>query len=63
MGTANSLHASANTASIMKGFVLEYLTRTRVSAEKFPEGAIEKKNKKKRAIAHQERLPLLAVED
>jgi len=27
MGTANSLHARRNTASIIKGLVLEYLTR------------------------------------
>jgi len=50
-----------NMASIMKGLVLEYLTRNNQGRRQkiFQEGAIEKK----RAIAHQEILPLLAVAD
>jgi len=48
----------------MKGLVLEYLTRNnqRRRQKHFQEGAIEK-TKQKRAIAHQESLPLLAVAD
>jgi len=61
MDTANSLHALANTASIIKGLVLEYLTHNNQGRRQknFQEGAIGKK----RAIAHQESPPLLAVAD
>jgi len=48
----------------MKGLVLEYLTRNNQGREQknFQEETIEKKERK-RAIAHQESLPLLAVAD
>jgi len=47
----------------MKGLILEYLTRNNQKRRQknFQEEAIEKI--KKRAIAHQESLPLLAVAD
>jgi len=50
-------------ASIIKGLVLEYLTSNNQGRRQknFQERAIE--TKKKRAIAHQENLPLLAVAD
>jgi len=49
MGIANSLRASGSTASIMKGLILEYLTRNNQGRRQknFQEGAIEKKNNKK----------------